>query len=74
MSVSSSISTTVRGIDLRLTFVAVFLEVLAVWHFLEGTVFPDAVFFVIVGIITLLFAIIGLGAESGFEMGERERE
>lgn len=51
---------------------AVFLGLMAVWHILEGTLFPDAIFFAIVGVLSLIFAMIGIEAESGFEMGEGE--
>lgn len=59
-------------VDIRLTVVSFFLLFLTVWHLLEGTLFPDAVFFAIVTVITLWLAVIGLGGEEGFEIGEGE--
>jgi hypothetical protein len=44
------------------------------WHLSEGTLFPDAIFFAVVALISFWLSVIGLGGEEGIEMGEGEGE
>lgn len=74
MSTRTRVSRLVRTIDIRLTFVALFMVFMTLWHLFEGTLFPDAVFFALIAIISFWLATVGLGGEEGFEMGEGEGE
>lgn len=65
---TSFVGNLLSGIDLRLTFVSAFLGFMTIWHVMSGTIFPDAIYFAIITLISLAFAVIGIDSESGIEM------
>jgi hypothetical protein len=60
------------AIDLRLAFVGLFMVFMTGWHIQDGTLFPDAIFFGVVAVVSFWLSFVGLGGEEGFEMGEGE--
>lgn len=60
----------VSKIDFRFLFITLFAGAIAAWHYMDGNIVPDAIFFTVLALFTLWMSFIGIGAEGDIEWEE----
>lgn len=57
------------SIDFRFLVISLFVGAIAIWHYLDGNIVPDAVFFTVLTLATLWVSFVGIGSERDVEWG-----
>ena len=57
-------------IDFRFLFITIFISAIAVWHYIDGNLMPDAIFFTVLAVVTFWVSTIGISGEGDIEWEE----